>query len=63
MPMNSSFTDEIAEAVAARVLKTIRNGEAPIVPEFLTAAQVAQLTGFSLKALENYRAKRTGCDF
>jgi hypothetical protein len=31
-----------------------------IVPEYITAPQAAKLTGFSLRALESMRAKRTG---
>ncbi|MEM6825760.1 MAG: helix-turn-helix domain-containing protein [Pseudomonadota bacterium] len=34
-----------------------------MTPEYLTAEQVSQMTGFSPKALEAYRAKRQGPPF
>lgn len=34
-----------------------------MTPEYLTADQVAQMTGFSTKSLEAYRAKRQGPPF
>lgn len=36
------------------------NDGTTFVPEYLTSQQVASLTGFSLKALEAMRYKRTG---
>jgi predicted DNA-binding transcriptional regulator AlpA len=63
MTANSTFADEIAGAVAARISNMIRSGNAPVAPEFLTAGQVAQLTGFSQKALESYRSQRIGPPF
>ncbi len=63
MTANSIFADEIAGAVAARISHMIHSGNAPVAPEFLTAAQVAQLTGFSQKALESYRSQRIGPPF
>jgi predicted DNA-binding transcriptional regulator AlpA len=50
----------IADAVAERILRDLPRGRVPITPEYLTAEQVAQMTGFSPKALEAYRAKRIG---
>jgi len=34
-----------------------------MTPEYLTPDQVAQMTGFSTKSLEAYRAKRQGPPF
>lgn len=53
----------IADAVAAQVLAALAAGKLPVAPEYLTAEQVAQMTGFSTKALEAYRAKRLGPPF
>lgn len=53
----------IADAVAAQVLAALSAGKLPVAPEYLTAEQVAQMTGFSTKALEAYRAKRVGPPF
>lgn len=53
----------IADAVAERILRDLPRGRVPITPEYLTAEQVAQMTGFSPKALEAYRAKRIGPNY
>jgi predicted DNA-binding transcriptional regulator AlpA len=55
--------DTLADAVAARVLAALVNGKFFVAPEYLTAQQVAHLTGLSTKALEKYRAKRIGPPF
>ena len=63
MNPNKSFADDIAGAVARRLSEVFRSGHQPIAPEYLTAAQAAQLTGFSTKALESFRSKRIGPPF
>lgn len=52
--------DELAAAVAAKVIDALPRGRLPIMPEYLSADQVAQMTGFSPKWLEARRADRTG---
>jgi len=52
--------DDLAAAVAARVIEALPRGRLPITPEYLSADQVAQMTGFSPKWLEARRADRTG---
>ena len=52
--------DELAAAVAAKVIEGLPRGRLPITPEYLSADQVAQMTGFSPKWLEARRADRTG---
>ncbi|MGH6855175.1 MAG: helix-turn-helix transcriptional regulator [Aestuariivirga sp.] len=61
-PINP-YAEDIAGAVAMRLAEMFRSGEQPVTPEFLTAAQVSQMTGFSQKALETYRSKRIGPPF
>lgn len=52
--------DELAAAVAAKVIEALPRGRLPITPEYLSADQVAQMTGFSPKWLEARRSDRTG---
>ena len=61
--MDQNTIDAIAEAVAERLLRELPRGRLPMTPEYLTAEQVAQMTGFSTKSLEAYRAKRQGPPF
>ncbi|MEM0989537.1 MAG: helix-turn-helix domain-containing protein [Pseudomonadota bacterium] len=61
--MDQQTVDAIADALAARILRELPRGRIPVTPEYLTAEQVSQMTGFSPKALEGYRAKRTGPPF
>ena len=61
--MDQKIIDAIAEAVAERLLRELPRGRLPMTPEYLTADQVAQMTGFSTKSLEAYRAKRQGPPF
>ncbi|MFN3275071.1 MAG: helix-turn-helix transcriptional regulator [Paracoccus sp. (in: a-proteobacteria)] len=61
--MDQKTIDAIAEAVAERLLRELPRGRLPMTPEYLTADQVAQMTGFSTKSLEAYRAKRQGPPF
>lgn len=61
--MDQNTTDAIAEAVAERLLRELPRGRLPMTPVYLTADQVAQMTGFSTKSLEAYRAKRQGPPF
>ena len=51
---------ELAAAVAAKVIEALPRGRLPITPEYLSADQVAQMTGFSPKWLEARRADRAG---
>jgi predicted DNA-binding transcriptional regulator AlpA len=61
--MDQQTIDAVAEAVAERLLRELPRGRLPMNPEYLTAEQVAQMTGFSTKSLEAYRAKRQGSAF
>lgn len=61
--MDQQTIDAIADAVSVRILRELPRGRIPVSPEYLTAEQVAQMTGFSTKALEAYRAKRLGPPF
>lgn len=61
--MDQQTIDALAEAVAERLLRELPRGRLPMTPEYLTAEQVAQMTGFSTKSLEAYRAKRQGPPF
>lgn len=61
--MDQQTIDAVAEAVAERLLRELPRGRLPMTPEYLTAGQVAQMTGFSTKSLEAYRAKRQGPPF
>lgn len=61
--MDQQTIEAVAEAVAERLLRELPRGRLPMTPEYLTAEQVAQMTGFSTKSLEAYRAKRQGPPF
>lgn len=50
---------QVGEHIAAQLREQRQSPEA-ITPEYLTPHQTAQLTGFSLRALESMRAKRIG---
>lgn len=50
----------VGREIARELLDQLRCGELPLAPEYLTARQVTQLTGFSPKALESMRARREG---
>lgn len=56
----AELAERIGEQVAIRLVERLRQGEIPVAPEYLTAFQVAQMTGFSPKGLEGMRAKRIG---
>lgn len=58
--MDEPTISAIADAVAERILRNLPRGRVPITPEYLTAEQVAQMTGFSPKVLEHYRSQRSG---
>ena len=60
MSTDRALANEIAVVVAERVSRTLASSTTPVTPEYLTAAQVSQITGFSQKALEAFRSKRTG---
>lgn len=51
---------QIGREIAQELLGDLRIGSLPIAPEYLTAQQVMQLTGFTPKALENMRARCEG---
>lgn len=59
-PQLQMLAEQISDHVAIRLVERLRQGELPVAPEYLTAFQVAQLTGFTPKGLETMRAKRTG---
>jgi predicted DNA-binding transcriptional regulator AlpA len=54
------LAENLGAQIAARIVTDLRRGSVPILPEYLTALQVSQLTGFSVKALEKYRATGEG---
>lgn len=65
-PQNNPSFRELAEEVGAHIATKLQaqlRSNDNITPEYLTTSQVAQLTGFSLRALEAMRAKRTGPNF
>ena len=57
------LAEEIGLSIATHLLKKLRSGDMPLVAEYLTPLQVAQLTGFTSKALESMRARRAGPPF
>lgn len=59
-PQLQKLAEQISDHVAIRLVERLRRGELPVAPEYLTAFQVAQLTGFTPKGLETMRAKRLG---
>lgn len=59
-PQLQMLAEQIGDQIAGRLIERLRQGELPVAPEYLTAFQVAQLTGFTPKGLENMRAKRIG---
>lgn len=59
-PALLELAERIGDHVAIRLVERLRRGELPVAPEYLTAFQVAQLTGFTPKGLETMRAKRLG---
>lgn len=63
MSVFNPLAEDFAVAVIKRLAEMLRSGYQPVAPKFLTAAQVSQMTGFSLKALEAFRAKRVGPPF
>lgn len=63
--MPKSSVDVIARAVGGSESRSAVHSlnTFPMTPEYLTAAQVAQLSGFSVKVLEAYRSNRKGPPF
>jgi len=62
-PSMRALAEAIGHSIAVKLLRQFRRGEVPVAPEYLTANQVAQMTGFSPKGLENMRARRVGPPF
>ena len=62
-PQLQMLAERIGDQVAIHLIERLRQGELPVAPEYLTAFQVAQLTGFTPKGLETMRAKRKGPQF
>lgn len=50
----------MAQEIASQILAHLQQADRPVPAEYLTAAQVAQMTGFSPKALEAMRSRREG---
>jgi predicted DNA-binding transcriptional regulator AlpA len=63
MEFDTALADAIAKAVAAKVVEALRRDDIHVAPEYLNPAQVARLTGYSQKALESLRSRRTGPRF
>lgn len=68
--MTEHNLDDLAAAVAARVIEALPRGRLPITPEYLSADQVAQMTGFAVDlggvlvvpadmSVEDYIARKT----
>lgn len=49
------FAEQIGQTVVQDIVRQLRKGEVPVAPEYLTAHQAAELTGYTAKALERYR--------
>lgn len=62
-PSFRELAEQIGTHIAAQLHERLRSHEPIIPPEYLTPAQVGQLTGFSPRALEAMRAKRAGPPF
>lgn len=58
-----AIAEEIGRSIAHEIIDQLNRGERPLAPEYLTALQVSQLTGFSSKALEAMRSRREGPPF
>jgi predicted DNA-binding transcriptional regulator AlpA len=53
--------EQVARLVATEVERAMRGrDQCVVVPEYLTPHQVAQMTGFSSRALEAMRSRREG---
>lgn len=55
----AAFAEELGQRISSQITKQL-NGVPPIQPEYLSPAQAARMTGFTLKALESLRARRAG---
>jgi predicted DNA-binding transcriptional regulator AlpA len=58
-----TLAEQIGEQIAAHLIERLRRGEQPVPTEYLTTFQVAQMAGFTPKALERLRAERKGPRF
>ena len=58
-PTFRELAEEVGAHIATKLQAQLRSNET-LTPEYLTPSQTAQLTGFSLRALEAMRAKRSG---
>lgn len=58
-----SIAREIGQEIASQILQQLNQAELPLPAEYLTAAQVSQMTGFSAKALEAMRSRGEGPRF
>jgi predicted DNA-binding transcriptional regulator AlpA len=62
-PSLKAYAECVGRNIAIELIKKLRHGALPIAPEYLTALQVSELTGFSEKGLENMRARGDGPRF
>nr|WP_281720180.1 helix-turn-helix domain-containing protein [Nitrosomonas nitrosa] len=62
-PTLRALAHEIGTDIARYLSVQLQRGSVPVAPEYLTTFQVAQLTGFSPKGLENMRARGEGPPF
>lgn len=60
--MDDAKLEAIANAIAAKVVEQLQRHE-QVIPKYLTPAQLAILSGFTEKALENFRSRRIGPRF
>lgn len=54
---------ELSRSIAAQIIQQLPTPEAPAALEYLTSRQVAEMSGFTEKALESLRARREGAPF
>lgn len=62
-PILHELAEQIGDYVIQHLSVRLQRGTTSVAPEYLTASQVAQLTGFTPKSLENLRSKRRGPAF
>jgi hypothetical protein len=58
-PALQRLAEQIGAVMVEKLLTRLRAGDLlPIAPEYLTAGQVARMTGYSTKQLESWRSRR-----
>lgn len=57
------LAEEIGRVITEQLWEHLRKGDVLLAPEYISARQVAQLTGISPKALERMRGVREGIPY